>query len=41
MNEFTAETDNCDDINGTCTSTDGAFTCECNSGQSGDGDVFW
>ena len=36
IDECTVETDNCD-ANATCTNTAGSFTCECNSGYSGDG----
>ena len=36
IDECTEETDNCDD-NAICTNTDGSFTCECESGFSGNG----
>ena len=36
IDECVEETDNCDD-NAICTNTDGSFTCECESGFSGNG----
>jgi cysteine-rich repeat protein len=36
INECDLNTDNCDD-NATCSNTEGAFTCECDEGYSGDG----
>ena len=36
IDECTEESDNCDD-NAICTNTDGSFTCECESGFSGNG----
>ena len=35
-NECTDGTNNCH-ANGTCTNTDGSFTCACNTGYSGNG----
>ena len=36
INECDTDVDNCAD-NAVCTNTDGGFTCECNSGFTGDG----
>ena len=36
IDECVEESDNCDD-NAICTNTDGSFTCECESGFSGNG----
>ena len=36
VDECASNEDNCDD-DATCTNTVGSFTCQCNSGFSGDG----